>query len=255
MSMETGQKRLPHVGYRSYRPHLADWSLPEGSCKIPRPFQDLQIYHESFRGWANETFFEHVSSLLQREDTGELKQKCSEIMSVLQDGLHWSAFGMDFSVLQLKRRSLSVEWNASQDTPLSRFLQSTERDVREVLDWYFDKRGEVLDFRFPIYHVRRSSRTSFRHNPQKLSLSLVTFKINFSHLSKDPHFFPVLDLAAPCRHGASVGFDGFALPKSRAAGAGCPTLCQSQPGIAETQQGRVGLFVGCFSECTNQMHH
>eukprot|EP00913_Durusdinium_trenchii_P000510 g466.t1 len=168
ISLETGLKRLPKrfEGYSAYRPHLADWTPPEGSCKVPQPFE-LDIIHESFRSRANQTFSEHVESFMNHVSAmgaAELRQKCGEIMSVLQDGLHWSAFGMDFTLLQLKRRSVSVEWNASTETPLARFLRSTERDVREVLDWYFDKRGTF----HPLVLVDLIYRNRWRPTPQAL---------------------------------------------------------------------------------------
>lgn len=149
VSMETGSLRLPKrfVGFSLYPSHLADSWLPhmfgmgsrgalDGTCSIPQPFQSLDIYDVSVRGLVMETLMDHLKSLSLRQEGGELKRKCSDLMSVFQDGLYFSQLGMDFTVVHLKRRSFAVEWNTSYRTPLASF---EDRDVKELISWYFGR--------------------------------------------------------------------------------------------------------------------
>ena len=142
VSMETGSLRLPKrfVGFSLYPSHLADSWLPhmfgmgshgalDGTCSIPQPFQSLDIYDVSVRGLVMETLMDHLKSLSLRQEGGELKRKCSDLMSVFQDGLYFSQLGMDFTVVHLKRRSFAVEWNAS----------NVDRDVKDLISWYFGR--------------------------------------------------------------------------------------------------------------------
>lgn len=157
VSMETGSLRLPKrfVGFSLYPSHLADSWLPhmfgmgshgalDGTCSIPQPFQSLDIYDVSVRGLVMETLMDHLKSLSLRQEGGELKRKCSDLMSVFQDGLYFSQLGMDFTVVHLKRRSFAVEWNAS----------NVDRDVKDLISWYFGRGAEPLVIADSLYRNR-----------------------------------------------------------------------------------------------------
>ena len=155
--MESGRLRLPKrfTGFSLYPSHLAYSWLPhmfrrsdgsDGSgCPAPQPFQGVDIYDELVRRLVSDTLVKHVKSLSQRQEGGELERKCLDLMAVFQDGAaDISQLGMDFTVVQMKRRSSTLEWNASNTTPLARFLRSVDRDIKEVLSWYFGGGAEVL---------------------------------------------------------------------------------------------------------------
>eukprot|EP00435_Cladocopium_sp_Y103_P071002 s625_g36.t1 len=184
VSMETGRLRLPKrfVGFSLYPSHLADSWLPHmfgmgshgalaGTCSIPQPFQSLDIYDASVRGLVMETLMDHLKSLSLRQEGGELKRKCSDLMSVFQDGLYFSQLGMDFTVVHLKRRSFAVEWNASNRTPLARFA-ATYRDVKELISWYFGRGAETEIVIVDSLYRNRPRPTTLQAAPIKAALEL-----------------------------------------------------------------------------------
>ncbi|CAJ1396818.1 unnamed protein product [Effrenium voratum] len=164
-SLETGSQRLPKrfIGHSGFRPHFTGEQRP--LCGFP---WDVQVHEASFQSLANATI--QAARLAAHSES---EAPCTEAAALLQDGLHWSGFGMDFTLVQLNRAGLAVEWNASARTPLWRYLRSMDRDVKTLLERYFPERGSgplvVMDL---LYRSRLRDVAALRFSNAKLALQM-----------------------------------------------------------------------------------